>query len=68
MIGVIAYGIVSQGLLAGAMRGGVVDSRLAGSFARVRGENLRKNLETVDALEGLHARAIGDRLGVVARR
>ena len=52
-IGIAAYGVVAQGLLAGAMRGGVVDSGLAASFPRLQDENLRKNLRTIDCLEHL---------------
>ena len=52
-IGVAAYGVVSQGLLAGAMRGGAVDGKLAASFPRFADENLSKNLETVAFLERL---------------
>ena len=52
-IGVTAYGVVSQGLLAGAMRGGVVDSKLPASFPRFEDANLQKNLKTVDFLEKL---------------
>lgn len=50
-IGVVAYGVVSQGLLTGTMRGGVVNDRLAASFSRLQGANLRKNLEAVEFLE-----------------
>jgi aryl-alcohol dehydrogenase-like predicted oxidoreductase len=52
-IGIAAYGVVAQGLLAGAMRDGVVDSGLAASFPRLQDENLRKNLRTIDFLEHL---------------
>jgi len=52
-IGVVAYGVVSQGLLTGTMREGVVNDQLAASFSRLQGENLRKNLEAVDFLEQL---------------
>jgi aryl-alcohol dehydrogenase-like predicted oxidoreductase len=52
-VGVVAYGVVTQGLLAGAMQGGVVEGTLASSFPRFQGENLRKNLETVSLLERL---------------
>jgi aryl-alcohol dehydrogenase-like predicted oxidoreductase len=50
-VGVVAYGVVTRGLLAGAMRGGVVDGKLASSFPAFQGENLRKNLETVGLAE-----------------
>jgi aryl-alcohol dehydrogenase-like predicted oxidoreductase len=52
-VGVAAYGVVTQGLLAGAMQGGIVEGTLASSFPRFQGENLRKNLETVGLLERL---------------
>ena len=50
-VGVVAYGVVTQGLLAGAMRNQAVDAALASSFPRVQGENLQKNLKTVEFLE-----------------
>jgi aryl-alcohol dehydrogenase-like predicted oxidoreductase len=54
-IGMVAYGVVTQGLLAGAMRKQVVDPALAASFPRVRGETLQKNLATVGFLEHMAA-------------
>jgi aryl-alcohol dehydrogenase-like predicted oxidoreductase len=54
-VGVVAYGVVTQGLLAGAMGKQVVDPALAASFPRVRGETLRKNLKTVQFLEDMAA-------------
>lgn len=55
-IGVVAYGVVTQGLLAGAMRQKVVDPALAASFPRVRGKALQNNLKTVEFLEHMAAR------------
>jgi aryl-alcohol dehydrogenase-like predicted oxidoreductase len=52
-IGIVAYGVVTQGLLAGAMRDGIIDDKLAASFPKFQGENLRKNLATVGVLEDL---------------
>ena len=52
-IAIAAYGVVTQGLLAGAMRDGTVDGKLAASFPKFQGENLRKNLATVSVLEDL---------------
>jgi aryl-alcohol dehydrogenase-like predicted oxidoreductase len=54
-VGVVAYGVVTQGLLAGAMQAGVVDEALAASFPRFRGEPLRRNLEKTGFLERLAA-------------
>ena len=63
-VGVVAYGVVTQGLLAGTMRGGV-DGKLAASFPSFRSENLQKNLETVGLLESL-ARSKGKTSAQVA--
>ena len=63
-VGVVAYGVVTQGLLAGTMREGV-DGKLAASFPSFRRENLQKNLETVGLLESL-ARSKGKTSAQVA--
>jgi aryl-alcohol dehydrogenase-like predicted oxidoreductase len=52
-VGVVAYSVVTQGLLAGAMQAGVVDEALASSFPRFQGETFWRNLETVGFLERL---------------
>jgi aryl-alcohol dehydrogenase-like predicted oxidoreductase len=54
-VGLVAYGVVTQGLLAGAMHKEVVDPALAASFPRVRGEFLKANLKTVEFLEHIAA-------------
>ena len=54
-IGVVAYGVVTQGLLTGAMRKQAVDPALAASFPRFQGESLQKNLGTIEFLEHMAA-------------
>ncbi len=59
-VGVTAYGVLSRGLLAGAGSGpnGFPAGDIRGRLPRFRAENLRRNLELVEAL-----RTIADRLG-----
>jgi len=52
-VGIVAYGVVTQGLLAGTMRAGSSDPQLASSFSRFRGDNLQRNLHKVRVLEAM---------------
>lgn len=49
-IGVVAYGVVSHGLLSGKFKRGVPQAAFAG-LDRLQGENLVRNLQTVEILE-----------------
>jgi aryl-alcohol dehydrogenase-like predicted oxidoreductase len=50
-IGLVAYSVVTQGLLTGSMKQGLAPGGVTAAFPRFQGENLTKNLETVSFLE-----------------
>jgi aryl-alcohol dehydrogenase-like predicted oxidoreductase len=50
-IGIVAWGVVAQGLLAGPTKGIAPPDDLRSAFPHLQGENLVKNLETVGFLE-----------------
>ena len=49
-VGVVPYGVVTQGLLTGAVSGDLPEGDVRRAFPRFQGENLRKNLEAVAVL------------------
>ena len=74
-IALVAYGVLSRGLIADHTRAGAPKpGEIRGRMPRFQGENFAKNLALVEALqdhrgrEGLLHRAARDRLGGVARR
>ncbi len=52
-IGIVAWGVVAQGLLAGPTKNIALADDLRASFPHLQGENLTKNLETVAFLEDM---------------
>jgi aryl-alcohol dehydrogenase-like predicted oxidoreductase len=54
-IGVTAYGILSRGLLSSASARAIGENDPRGRFPRFQGENLRRNLDLLTALEAIAA-------------
>jgi aryl-alcohol dehydrogenase-like predicted oxidoreductase len=50
-VGIVAYSVVTQGLLAGAMREGIQPGSVSAQFPRFQGDNLTHNLAKASALE-----------------
>ena len=49
-IGIVAYGVVTQGLLAGTVGETLAPGDMRGGFPRFQGDNLKRNLSAVDSL------------------
>ena len=64
-VGIVAYGVVTQGLLTGAVSAELPQGDVRSMFPRFQGENLQKNLTAVAALRKI-AEAKGKTLAQVA--
>ena len=64
-IGIVPYGVVTQGLLTGAVSGELPSGDVRSMFPRFQGENLQKNLAAIAALRHV-AEAKGRTLAQVA--